>query len=204
MGALGCLSFFPTKNLGALGDAGMVLANDKALAETLRIMRVHGAQPKYHHKVIGGNFRIDALQAAFLTVKLKRLNGWTAQRRKNAAFYRKLFADSGLVEHGLLLPQETWPQVENSHIYNQFVIRAPRREALREFLKKAGIDTEVYYPIPLHLQECFSGLGYRKGACPVAEASAAESLALPIHPELSQEQQEHVVSSIKRFYSGSR
>lgn len=200
LGDIGCLSFFPTKNLGALGDAGMVLTNDASLAEKLRILRVHGGEPKYHHAMVGGNFRIDALQAAFLGVKLKRLDSWSKRRRENAARYRALIDDSGLSQKGVVAPKETWPSVENSHIYNQFVIRAPKREALREFLKKQEIDTEVYYPIPLHLQECFASLKHKPGDFPHAEAAAKESLALPVHTEITPEQQAHVVSSIKKFY----
>lgn len=200
MGAVGCLSFFPTKNLGALGDAGMVLCQEPALAEKLRILRVHGGEPRYHNKIVGGNFRIDELQAAVLRVKLKRLDAWTRARRENAKRYRSMFSRSGLLDKGVVLPAETWPAVEGSHIYNQFVIRAPRRDALRDFLKKEGVDTEVYYPIPLHLQECFASLGHKPGDFPNAEAAAKESLALPIYPELTEEQQKHVVDSIARFY----
>jgi dTDP-4-amino-4,6-dideoxygalactose transaminase len=200
MGTIGCLSFFPTKNLGALGDAGMVLANDPAVSETLRIMRVHGGEPKYHHKIVGGNFRLDALQAAVLRVKLKRLDAWTKARRENAGRYRSMFASAGLLGQGVVLPAETWSQVDGSHIYNQFVIRAPKRDALRDFLKGKGVDTEVYYPIPLHLQECFASLKHKPGDFPHSEAAALESLALPIHPELTEKQQEYVVDSIGRFY----
>lgn len=197
LGDAGCLSFFPTKNLGAMGDAGMAVTNDPKLAERLRILRVHGAHPKYFHRLVGGNFRLDELQAAVLRVKLKRLPEWTAARRRNAARYDALFALRGLPDRaGLVLPR-----AERDHTYNQYVIRAPRRDALREFLAKQEVSTEVYYPVPLHLQECFKGLGHRRGDFPEAEKAASQTLALPVYPELSEEQQAHVVESIARFYA---
>ena len=197
VGVASCLSFFPSKNLGAFGDAGAVLVADAGLAERIRLLRGHGARPKYHHALIGGNFRIDALQAAVLRVKLPHLAGWTAGRRANAERYRRLFADARLPDE-LRLPDDA-----PGHIYNQFVIRAPRRDALRAHLTRAGVGTEIYYPVPFHLQACFSGLGHREGAFPVAEAAARETLALPIYPELTEEQQAHVVAQIAGFYQGA-
>jgi dTDP-4-amino-4,6-dideoxygalactose transaminase len=194
VGAIGCFSFFPTKNLGAFGDGGLVTTNDPVLAEKLRILRVHGAQPKYYHKLVGGNFRLDALQAAVLRVKLPKLPAWSAARRVNADRYRSLFEKAGLGS------QVTLPKDVPGHIYNQFVIRAAKRDRLQAFLTEQGIGTEVYYPVPLHLQECFAGLGLRKGSLPVSEALASDSLALPIYPELTEEQQGAVVSAIAAFY----
>lgn len=195
MGAAGCLSFFPSKNLGAFGDGGMLLAEDEAMAERLRVLRVHGSKPKYHHHVVGGNFRLDALQAAVLRVKLKYLAGWTKARRDNAERYRGLFQDIGL-ERRIGVPADS-----PGHIYNQFVIRCPDRDRLQGFLRDQGIGTEVYYPVPLHLQACFKDLGHRAGDFPAAEAAARESLALPIYPELTGEQQRYVVKSIAAFYA---
>jgi dTDP-4-amino-4,6-dideoxygalactose transaminase len=193
IGALGCLSFFPSKNLGAFGDAGMVLTNDAELAERLRLLRVHGSKPKYHHHVVGGNFRLDALQAAVLRVKLKYLPGWTKARRENADRYRALFAQLGI--EGITLPED-----RPGHIYNQFVIRCEQRDRLQRFLHERGIGTEVYYPVPLHLQACFADLGYRAGDLPEAEAAAQQSLALPIYPELSESAQHYVVSTIRDYF----
>ena len=194
MGTLGCFSFFPSKNLGAFGDGGMVVTNDKKLAETLRVLRVHGGRPKYYHQMVGGNFRLDALQAAVLRVKLKYLATWTAARQTNAQRYRKLFQEMRLAAR-VVLPQDT-----SGHSYNQFVVRLPDRDRLRTFLRERGVETEVYYPLPLHLQECFRGLGYREGDFPQAEAAARESLALPIYPELTEAQQHYVVRQIGEFY----
>jgi dTDP-4-amino-4,6-dideoxygalactose transaminase len=196
-GAVGCFSFFPSKNLGAFGDAGLCTAQDAELAERLRVMRVHGGKPKYYHAVIGGNFRIDELQAAVLRIKLRRLDAWTAGRQANAAIYRELFAAAGLADV-VTLPYEM-PGVR--HIYNQFVVRAPRRDALKQHLATAGIGTEIYYPVPLHLQACFAYLGGQAGECPESERAAAETLALPVYPELAREQLEYVVESIGRFYA---
>jgi dTDP-4-amino-4,6-dideoxygalactose transaminase len=196
IGQMGCFSFYPTKNLGAFGDAGLVVTGDAAVAESIKILRVHGQNPKYHHKVIGGNFRIDALQAAVLRVKLRRLPEWTAGRRRNAERYRRLFQEAGLI------PAVTLPRDVPGHIYNQFVIRVPNRDGLQAFLSEKGVGTEIYYPVPLHLQECFASLGGRKGEFPVSEAVAADSLALPIYPELSEDQLRHVVEAIAAFYRG--
>lgn len=196
MGEFGCFSFFPSKNLGAFGDGGMVTTNSQEIYETLKILRGHGSKPKYYHKLVGGNFRLDALQAAIVSVKLAHLDHWTQTRQANAAKYRRLFSQKGLSET-LLLPTEK----ENRHIYNQFVIMVPdRRDALRTFLSQAGIGTEVYYPVPLHLQECFSYLGYQPGDFQAAEKAALHSLAIPIYPELSDAQLEYVVENIKLFY----
>ena len=193
IGGIGCFSFFPSKNLGAFGDAGMVVTNDADMAESLRVLRVHGGKPKYYHRVVGGNFRLDALQAAVLRVKLKHLTGWTEARRRNAQRYRELFAESELQS------QVTLPQDTPGHIYNQFVIRVPRRDELRSFLRQNGVETEIYYPVPLHLQDCFADLSYRKGELPESEKAAAQVLALPIYPELLMEQQRHVVEQIRRY-----
>jgi dTDP-4-amino-4,6-dideoxygalactose transaminase len=192
IGAAGCFSFFPSKNLGAFGDGGLVTCNDAVLAREVALLRNHGAEPKYFHKRIGGNFRLDALQAAVLRVKLPHLPEWTNGRRANAARYTALFADlqaAGLV----VLPIEP---AGYHHIYNQYVIRIPDRERVRRELARRGIGTEVYYPVPFHLQECFADLGYAKGAFPHAETAAASSLALPIYPELTEAQQAAVVEEI--------
>jgi len=197
-GDIGCLSFFPTKNLGAFGDAGMCVTNDAALAERLDILRVHGGKPKYYHAFIGGNFRIDELQAAVLNVKLAHLDAWSAARERNAAIYDAGFAVAELGER-VRTPQRS-PGVR--HIYNQYVIRAHERDGLRAHLAGAGIGTEIYYPVPLHLQRCFAYLGYRSGEFPESERAAHETLALPIYPELSEAQLRHVVESVAQFYKG--
>ncbi|MDO8677376.1 MAG: DegT/DnrJ/EryC1/StrS family aminotransferase [Acidobacteriota bacterium] len=194
-GAIGCFSFFPSKNLGGFGDGGLVTSTSDDLARRLRLIRNHGMEPKYYHHLVGANFRIDALQAAVLRVKLPYLSGWSDARRTNATRYRALFADAGLP---VTMPVEA---PDRTHIYNQFVIRAPERDRLRAHLDAAGIGTEVYYPVPFHLQACFAGLGYKAGAFPVAEAAARQSLALPIYPELTEAQQAAVVGAIRGFYS---
>ncbi len=194
IGDIGCFSFFPTKNLGAFGDGGMVVTNDEKLAEIVKALRVHGAKPKYHHSLVGGNFRLDALQAAILRVKLKHLSRWTEMRRSNASRYRSLFEKMGLSKYA------STPEDSRGHIYNQFVVRCQNRDQLQSFLRDKGIETEVYYPIPLHLQECFSDLGYRSGDFPNAEAAAGDSLALPIYPELTEAQQRYLVEQIREFY----
>ncbi|MBW1840206.1 MAG: DegT/DnrJ/EryC1/StrS family aminotransferase [Deltaproteobacteria bacterium] len=196
MGDFGCFSFFPSKNLGAFGDGGLVTTQSADLYERLITLRAHGSRPKYFHKMIGGNFRLDALQAAIVSVKLKHLDSWTEARRENARKYRELFANAGL-DDLVKLPVDK----EERHIYNQFVILLKdKRDDLQRFLMDAGVGTEVYYPVPLHLQECFSDLGYNKGDCPVAEHAAEHTLALPIYPELSDDQQEYVVEKIRTFY----
>jgi len=194
VGRIGCFSFFPSKNLGAFGDAGMVVTSDEALAERMRLLRVHGGKPKYHHRVVGGNFRLDALQAAILRVKLQHLDHWTARRRSNADRYRRWFREAGLTTV-VSLPEDV-----PGHIYNQFVIRVPDRDRLQSYLSEQRIGTEVYYPVPLHLQECFDGLGYSRGDFPNAEAAARDSVAIPIYPELTEAQQRYVVSQIGEFY----
>lgn len=197
IGAIGCFSFFPTKNLGAFGDAGLVTTNDDGLADTLRKLRTHGGERKYYHQTIGGNFRIDALQAAILRVKAAHLDRWTEARRANAAAYRQLFTEKGLTAV-VRLPVE--PEGRR-HIYHQYVIRAPRRDDLRAHLERAGVTTEVYYPVSFHQQQCFTYLGYATGDFPEAERAAAEVLALPIFGELTSDQLHHVVDSIAAFYS---
>lgn len=196
MGDFGCFSFFPSKNLGAFGDGGIVTTNSDEFYDKLCILRMHGSRPKYYHKLIGGNFRLDAFQAAVVSIKLKYLDQWTKARQENAQKYRALFSHAGL-EDVVELPYEK----EDRHIYNQFVIRVgERRDDLRGFLSDAGIGTEVYYPVPLHLQACFSDLNYKKGDFPQAEHAALHTLALPIYPELSDDQIEYVVEKIKAFY----
>lgn len=197
----GWYSFYPTKNLGAFGDAGMVVCKDDELAHRLRTFRNHGMEPRYYHPHLGGNFRLDAIQAAVLNVKLPHLDLWSAARRQHAGRYREEFARLGL-DQVLVLPEEPWAAdgEVNHHIYNQFVVRAPLRDALRAHLESAGIGSEVYYPLPLHLQECFRHLGYREGDFPEAERAARETVALPIFPELTVEQQDWVVGAIAAFY----
>ncbi len=198
MGRYGCFSFFPSKNLGAAGDGGLVTTQDAAVAEKLRILRVHGSKPKYYHALLGGNFRFDSLQAAIVSVKLRYLDRWTAGRQANAARYRRLFEASGLTGAGpVRLPYEA---PGNRHIYNQFILRVDRRDELFEYLKGQGVGVEIYYPVPLHLQACFAYLGHRAGDFPASEAAAGQTLALPIYPELSDEQAEYVVARIARFY----
>ena len=206
MGTVGCFSFFPSKNLGAMGDAGMVVTNDAALADRLRTLRVHGAEQKYYHRLMGGNFRLDAIQAAVLNVKLKYLDDWTHQRYRNASRYESLFKGSGLLEtNQVQLPTAVYAHagIDNHHIYNQFVIRAQQRDQLRTHLRENGVASEIYYPVPLHLQECFGNLGYHDGDFPEAERAAGETLALPIYPELNDEQQAYIVDTIQSFYKHS-
>jgi dTDP-4-amino-4,6-dideoxygalactose transaminase len=197
VGQMGCFSFFPSKNLGGFGDGGMTVTSDAEMNHTLRLLRMHGMEPKYHHAVVGGNFRLDALQAAVLRVKLAHLQTWTEGRRRNAELYRTCFADSRLSE------TVTLPTDEPGHIYNQFVIRAPARDELQEHLRKAGIGSEIYYPIPMHLQKCFGHLGMRAGQFPEAERAARETLAIPIYPELRPDQIRYVVTKIADFYRPS-
>ncbi len=200
MGEVGCFSFFPSKNLGALGDAGMVVTNDASVAERLKLLRNHGAKPKYFHKMVGGNFRMDTIQAAVLRIKLKYLDDWTRARQERAERYRKLFEEDDLLDGETLSLPEIADSGFRAHIYNQYVIRARERDLLREFLSSSGIGTEVYYPVPFHLQECFRDLGYREGEFLEAERAARETLALPIYPELTSDQQEYVVDRIRAFY----
>ncbi len=196
MGLYGCFSFFPSKNLGAFGDGGMVTTSDPEVYDRLKKLRNHGASPKYYHAIIGGNFRLDALQAAILTVKLRYLDQWTEKRQENAARYRTLFHKEGLEE--VRLPDEK----EERHIYNQFVIRVPgKRDALRSFLSEQGVGSEIYYPVPLHMQACFSSLGYKREDFPLSVAAAETSLALPVFPELTSEQIRYVVDMIAQFFS---
>ena len=196
IGTLGCFSFFPSKNLGAFGDAGLVTTSDTTLARKLRAIRQHGGEVKYHHEVVGANFRIDALQAAILRVKLPHLSGWTASRHRNAERYEALFKNAGL-EGSVTLPARS---PDSTHIYNQFVIRVAERDRLRAHLQAAGIGTEIYYPVPLHLQPCFRELGYGVGSFPAAETASSEVLALPIYGELTGAQQERVVDEIRNFF----
>ena len=200
IGDIGCFSFFPSKNLGAFGDAGLCTTNDAELAESMRVLRVHGGKPKYFHAVIGGNFRIDELQAAVLRVKLKYLDGWTAARQRNAAYYNAAFVAAEL-SGNLITPQAA---VKGRHIFNQYVVRVQNRDALKDHLTAQGIGTEIYYPVPLHLQKCFSFLKHAPGDFPQSERAAAETLALPIYPELTPTQLDHVVASVAGFYRGAQ
>jgi dTDP-4-amino-4,6-dideoxygalactose transaminase len=197
MGDLSCFSFFPTKNLGAFGDAGMITTDDPILAEKLRILRVHGSHPKYFHKWIGINSRLDSLQAAILFVKFRCLEEWTEKRRQKAERYSEFLQDLTISVPGLRLPAT---QYRNRHIFNQYAIRVPRRDALKQFLAQEGVGTEIYYPLPLHLQECYAFLNYHRGDLPVSERAADETLALPIFPELTEAQQRYVIDRVKAFY----
>ena len=192
LGSVACFSFFPSKNLGAYGDAGLVTTNDNALGRRVRLLRTHGAEPKYYHREVGGNFRLDALQAAVLRVKLPHLAAWNEQRRANAARYRSLFEQCNLISR-ITLPVEP---AGRRHIYHQYVVRVPNRDAVRRHLAQRDIGTDIYYPVPFHRQECFAKLGHRLDAFPNADAAAASVLALPIYPELTAVQQEHVVASL--------
>jgi dTDP-4-amino-4,6-dideoxygalactose transaminase len=199
MGTIGCFSFFPSKNLGALGDGGACTTNDTALYEKMKLLRGHGSQPKYYHKIVGGNFRFDTIHAAVLRVKLKYLDGWTAGRQRGAAYYTDLFARHGLEGNVAVTPRA----VQSRHIFNQYVVRVADRDAVRESLRRQQITTEIYYPVPMHVQECFAYLGYRQGAFPESERAAASTVALPMYPELTNTQRERVVRAVAGFYQAS-
>jgi len=223
MGNVGCFSFYPTKNLGAFGDAGLLTTQDAALAERLRMIRNHGSRRRYYHEILGGNFRLDALQAAILRIKLRRLDAWTEARRRNAARYNRLFSEAGVVcnaaagiprdfesSASLILPHESpstgksAPRLDGDpfpghrHVYNQYVVRVGRRDAVIAALQAAQIGHEIYYPVPLHRQECFAALNYPEGSLPAGEAAARTTLALPVYPELTAAQQEEVVAAVLR------
>ncbi len=206
IGHLGCFSFFPSKNLGGAGDSGMVVSNDPALADRVTLLRNHGHRPKYYNQAVGGNFRMDALQAAILHAKFKYLEGWTTARQRNAALYRKLFTEAGLASEEPAL-RESRPVVLSReagwgrHIYHLFQLRVQNRSALMEFLKGQGVASEIYYPVPLHLQACFKDMGYTAGSLPNAERAANETLAVPVYPELSEAQVCYVVDTFARFYA---
>ena len=210
IGHQGCFSFFPTKNLGGFGDGGMVVTNDPERAEKLFVLRVHGGKPKYHHKIIGGNFRLDALQAAVVHAKLPHLDGWTAARQSNAARYDRLFEAAGLAGAGPTdgiagdSPIATPRALTDRHIFNQYIIRVAKRDELKSFLAERGVTTEIYYPIAFHLQECFAYLGHARGDFPESESAASETLALPIYPELSDQQAQKVVDEIAAFFRADR
>ena len=195
-GDTGCFSFFPSKNLGGFGDGGLITTNDKALADSMAMLRVHGSQVRYLHEAIGINSRLDALQAAVLQVKLKYLDQWTEGRRRNAERYQELFAKTKHADCVVLPP--TAPG--NFHVYNQFTVRVPKRDELRAFLKEKGVGTEVYYPLPMHLQTCYRELGHQKGSFPLSEQAAEEVMSIPIYPELTEAQQGYVVDTIAEFY----
>ena len=212
IGDIGCFSFFPSKNLGGYGDGGLVTTNNDELAYMLRIKRVHGGEKKYYHKVIGGNFRIDALQSAVLRVKLPHLDKWSEKRRANAENYNKLFKEAGLAEepgktkfdekNKILLPKAVYkniPGLKNYHIYNQYVIRAEKRDELKKFLTENEIGNEIYYPVPFHMQECFANLNHKVGDFLESEKASNTSLAIPIYPELTKEHQQYVVEKIREF-----
>lgn len=209
MGVAGCFSFFPSKNLGGIGDGGLITVMDSELAARIRVIRVHGGEPKYHHAVLGGNFRLDPIQAVALSVKLPHLPAWHQARRRNAALYHELFSEAGLLVNGIVsLPKAVYQDLaENAggqidyHIYNQYVIRVRDRDRLRAFLQENGIGSEIYYPIPMHKQGCVAHLGLNELSLPEAERAAAETLALPIYPELTPQMQKIVVEGIADFFS---
>jgi len=196
LGDTGCFSFFPTKNLGGFGDGGLITTNDKALADSMAMLRVHGSQVRYLHEAVGINSRLDALQAAVLQIKLKYLDQWNEGRRRNAERYQQLFARTKHADR-VALPA-TVPG--NFHVYNQFTVRVPKRDELRTFLKEKGVGTEVYYPLPMHLQNCYRDLGYQKGSFPLSERAAEEVMSIPIYAELTEAQQGYVVEMIAEFF----
>ncbi|MFQ6069078.1 MAG: DegT/DnrJ/EryC1/StrS family aminotransferase [Candidatus Aminicenantales bacterium] len=202
MGKAGTLSFFPSKNLGGYGDGGMVLTDDSDFARKLKLLRVHGSKDAYIYEFIGGNFRLDALQAAVLRIKLRYVEKWNKERMARAEYYEQRFKDRGLLDEGFItLPQALYKKkVANYHVYHQYVIRARRRDALKDYLEKNGVASAVYYPLPLHLQKCFSFLNYKKGDFPQSEKASEEVLALPIYPELGSDEQEYIISLIYDFY----
>lgn len=195
IGAMGCFSFFPSKNLGAFGDGGLVVTSDAAMAEKIRALRSHGAKPKFHHALVGGNFRLDAIQAAVIGAKFAHLDEWSERRQENARLYDEKFATAGLASELLTTPVRR----PGRHIYNQYVLRSRERNGLKRHLKDVGVGCEIYYPIPLHLQECFAGLGYKNGQFPNAEAASDETLAIPIYPELTEDRIDAVVGTIVGF-----
>ena len=199
MGTVGCYSFFPSKNLGCFGDGGAVVTQDRALADKIRLLRGHGSHPKYFHKVVGGNFRLDSIHAAVLRVKLKHLDSWSQARQQGAAYYTNCMTKYGLQGRPVEVPKI----MQSRHIFNQYVIRCDDREGVREHLKQDKITTEVYYPQPMHLQECFADLGHKKGEFPESERAALTTLALPMYPELPNTQRERVVRSIAAFYEAA-
>ena len=203
MGDLGIFSFFPSKNLGGYGDGGMVVTNNETLYEKVKILRVHGSKPKYYHRIVGGNFRLDALQAAILNIKLKYLDMWSQKRRENASYYDKRFQEIRLTINGYIkIPEPIYKNSgdKNYHIYNQYTFRSKKRDELQAFLKENGIGTEIYYPLPLHIQECFNHLGYKKGALPLSEEAASSVLSIPIYPELTAAQKDYIIQKISGFY----
>ena len=205
MGLAGTLSFYPSKNLGAAGDAGMVLCNDETFAHKVRLCRQHGMEQRYYHHFVGGNFRLDEMQAAILNAKLPQLDNWSAARRAAAGFYRAEFERAGLTSE-VTLPSEPYRNsgLTNHHIYHQYIIRTARRDALREHLTKREVGTAIYYPLGLHEQDCFKYLGYHEGDLPETERAARETLALPVYPELSREAQRYVVEAIAEFFASAR
>jgi dTDP-4-amino-4,6-dideoxygalactose transaminase len=206
IGHYGCFSFFPSKNLGAAGDGGLVVTNDASRAEKLTVLRSHGSKPKYYHRVVGGNFRLDAIQAAVVSAKLPYLDQWTAARQRNAQAYDRLFVEAGLAAADGSSSPVVLPTVDaNRHIYNQYVIHVERRDQLQRDLKTRGVGTEVYYPVPMHLQECFGSLGHRQGDFPESERAANSTLAIPVHPELTDDQARYVVNAIaESVFAGDR
>jgi dTDP-4-amino-4,6-dideoxygalactose transaminase len=204
IGQVGCLSFFPSKKLGGFGDGGMVVCSDPTLYERIKALRVHGSRTKYYHAFVGGNFRLDALQAAVLGVKLKYLDGWSERRRANALYYDRAFRASGLIEKGCVatpVPAYKSGGDVQYHIYNQYTLRVENRDRLQAYLKEHGVGCEVYYPLPLHLQECFAALGYAKGSLPVSEEASRQALSIPIYPELTDAMKDYVVTKVRAFYN---